>query len=93
MTLLVIATSLIVGCQTVPKKTEPRIQEVKRPLTLRDATTPIKGLEARSLDEILVLPDDQIDLATAILLILKKVHKDLENIDIDVHRYRQRVDG
>ena len=40
----------------------------------------------------MALPDDEIDLATAILLISKKAHKDLDNIEIDFHRYRHRVD-
>ena len=71
LTILVTAASLIVGFQTVPKKTELTIQEVKGTLVLRDPTTVLKGLEARSLDEVLRLPDDEIDLATAILLILK----------------------
>jgi tetratricopeptide (TPR) repeat protein len=90
--LLVIAISLTIGCETIPKKTELTIQEVKRTLTLRDPTTVIKGLEARSLGEILILPDDEIDLATAILLICKRAYKDLYKTDIDIHRYRGRID-
>ena len=86
------ATCLIGGCQTVTKKTEVTIQEAKGTLTLRNSATVLKGLEARSLDEVLRLPDDEIDLATAILLISKEAHKDLDNIDIDIHRYRHRVD-
>jgi hypothetical protein len=52
----------------------------------------LRGLKTRTLEEVLALPDDEIDLATAILLISKKAHKDLDNIEIDVHRYRHRVD-
>jgi lipopolysaccharide biosynthesis regulator YciM len=46
--ILVTATSLFVGCQTAPKKTElttQEIQEVKGTLTLRDPATVAKGLE------------------------------------------------
>jgi regulator of sirC expression with transglutaminase-like and TPR domain len=92
LTALVMATCLIGGCQTVTKKTQLTIQEAKGTLTLRNSATVLKGLEARSLDEVLRLPDDEIDLATAILLISQEAHKDLDNIDIDVHRYRHRVD-
>ena len=92
LTILVVAVFLIVGCQTVLNKTKPTIQEVKGTLRLRDPTIVVKGLEAKSLDEVLALPDDQIDLATAVLLISKRAHKDLDEIDIDIHKYRDRID-
>jgi tetratricopeptide (TPR) repeat protein len=92
LAVLVIATSLIVGCQTVPKMTESTIQEAKGTLTLRDSATVIKSLEAKNIDKILILPDDQIDLATAVLLISQKTHRELYKSDIDIQEYRHKVD-
>ena len=76
---LVIVTFFIVGYAAAPTYAQLFNQD-------------LKGLKAGTLEEVLALPDDEIDLATAILLISQKAHKDLDNIKIDVHRYRNRVD-
>lgn len=56
------------------------------------ATQHRRGLMARSLDQVLELPDQEIDLATACLLISKQGYKDLYHTAIDVDGYRKRLD-
>ncbi len=47
----------------------------------------IRGLRARSLDEVIKLPDEEIDIATAALLVSKEI-----NPDLDVKRYVAMID-
>ena len=102
LTLLVIVTLVIIGYATFPTKTEPPIPDVKEKSKLKDVTTEsvyaqlanqnLKGLKAKTVNEVLELSDDEIDLATAILLISKKTFDDLYHIDVDIAKYRHRID-
>lgn len=52
----------------------------------------LKGLKARSVDEVLALSDEEIDLTTAILLISQRGYKDFYQTDIDIKKYRKKID-
>jgi hypothetical protein len=52
----------------------------------------LKGLKAKTIDEVLALPDSEIDLSTAILLINKKVSKALYQTDIEIENYIDKLD-
>jgi len=47
-----------------------------------------QGLKATTIEEVLALPDEEIDIATAILLLSKEWDK-----IVDVEKYRKRIDG
>ena len=52
----------------------------------------LKGLKAKTIDAILALPNEEIDIATAILLISKKGYEDLYRTEIDIEKYREKLD-
>jgi len=52
----------------------------------------IKGLHVGTIEEVLQLDEDEIDLATAILVISKQATKDLLNESINISRYLKSID-
>ena len=47
----------------------------------------MQGLKARTIEEVLALPDEEIDIATAILLLSKQWDS-----TVDVEKYRKQID-
>jgi len=56
------------------------------------ATDSSKGLATRTFDRLLSLPDDEIDLAMAVLLISRQGYRDLYHTAFDIEAYRERLD-
>ena len=102
--LFLIAVFLVSGCVSAPIKKEPFIPEYTekpKPTEISTETArnqlsnrDLKGLKSKTIEEILALPDEQIDLCTAILLISRKDYRNLFNyyIYIDIDKYRKIVD-
>lgn len=78
---------LILGCVTA---LQAKVKTQTSQSQLANSNLP--GLEVRTIEEALALPDDQIDLATAILLLSQEAYQDLYQITIDVYEYRDRID-
>lgn len=57
-----------------------------------DAPYSVQGLNARSIDEMLSLPDNQIDIATAALLIAQSVSATVFHSSFDLEEYRNIID-
>ena len=99
-----IAIFLVSGCASTPIKTEALLPELTgepKPKAIkakdgRDqlANRNLRGVKAKAIEDILRLHDDQIDLATAILLISRKDYRNLFNpyIYVDIDKYTKIVD-
>jgi hypothetical protein len=102
--LFLIAIFLVPGCASAPIKKGPFIPEYTEKPNPKEIPTGIArdqlsnknliGLKSKSIEEILTLPDVQIDLCSAILLISRKDYRNLFNyyIYIDIDKYRKIVD-
>ncbi|MEN3183452.1 MAG: hypothetical protein ABDK93_00465, partial [Atribacterota bacterium] len=52
----------------------------------------IRGLKAQSMEEVLALPEEEIDLATAALILAREAYRDLYGETIDIAFYQRRLD-
>lgn len=67
-------------------------EAIAQPDILKLANRYLAGLKISTIDEALNFPDDQIDIATAILILSRDVSKELYGIDYDIDEYRKRID-
>ncbi len=76
------------------RKTSPDIVDYYRAMIRLDLEKPYnkQGLYVTSLEELLILPEEEIDLATFALLVSKQASEKLFNRTFEVHQYRSKID-